>query len=69
MPMLVNRIRTILIALVVAAVNFAAIADTNAVVATAKKCPQTTLACVGVPVSDTAVSRELKEAVVAAEAQ
>ena len=73
MPMLVNRIRTILIALVVAAVNFAAIADTNAVVATAKKCPQTTLACVGVPVSDTAVSMELKaevkEAATAAEAQ
>ena len=73
MPMLVNRIRTILIALVVAAVNFAAIADTNAVVATVEKCPQTTLACVGVPVSDTVVSRELKaelkEAVVAAGAQ
>lgn len=52
---------------------FTAVADTNAVVATAKKCPQPTLAGVGVPVSDTAVSRELKaelkEAATAAEAQ
>ena len=48
---------------------FAVEADSNVVVAT-EKCAQTTPACMGVPVSDTAVSRELKaevkEAVTAA---
>ena len=51
---------------------FAVEADTNVVVAT-EKCAQTTPACMGVPVSDTAVARELKEevkdAATAAEAQ
>ena len=51
---------------------FAVEADTNVVVAT-EKCTQTTPACMGVPVSDAAVARELKaevkEAATAAEAQ
>ena len=55
-----NRMKTILIALVTLAVSLIVLADTNAVVATAEKCQQTALACVGVQVSDTAVSRELK---------
>lgn len=63
---------TIVFVICTAAVS-ATVADTNAVVASAKKCPQPTLAGVGVPVSDAAISRELKaelkEAVVAAEAQ
>lgn len=70
MAMLMRRVRTILIAFAVAAVNFAVIADTNIVVSAAK-CPQATSANVGVLVSDAAVVRELmsevKEAVAAAE--
>lgn len=72
MPRLMNRIGTILIAFAVAAVNFAAIADTNAVVA-AEKCTQSATPSAGALVTDTAVSRklkaEVKEAATAAEAQ
>lgn len=73
MAMLMSRIRTISLAFVVATVNLAAVAGTNAAVMAAAKCPQATSANAGVLVSDTAVSRELKaevkEAATAAEAQ
>ena len=66
-----NRMKTILIALATFVVALIVSADTNVVVATAK-CPQATSASVGVPMSDAAVSRELKaglkDAEVAAEA-
>lgn len=72
MPMLMNRIRTIFVAFAVVAVNFAATADTNAVVA-AEKCTQADTPSAGVLVSDAAISRELKtevkEAATAAGAQ
>jgi len=68
-----GKIRTILMALAVSAMSLATMADTNAVVATAEKCPQATSAIESELVSDAVVSRELKaelkEAVVAAEAQ
>ena len=73
MAILMNRARTILIALAVVAVNFAGIADTNTVVMAAAKCPQATSVDERVLVSDVAVSRELKaevkDAATAAEAQ
>ena len=73
MVMLMSRIRTILIAFVGSAVNFAAVADTNTVSAVSEKCPQFASAGAGVPVSDEAISRELKaevkEAAAAAKAE
>ena len=73
MPMLMNRIRTIFVAFAVVAVNFAATADTNAVVA-AEKCTQADTPSAGVLVTDAAILRELKAevkeaATAAAEAQ
>lgn len=72
MAMLMSRIRTISLAFVVATVNLAAVAGTNAAVMAAAKCPQAISVNERVLVSDTAVSRELKaelkEYVVAAEA-
>ena len=66
MPMLVNRIRTILIALVVAAVTFAAVADTNVVVAMTERClpvaSASMVAVAGDMAFDRVVRAELKAA-------
>ncbi len=69
MSFLKSRSRMILIVFAVTAVNFAVVADTNAVVATAEKCPPVasvnvvTMAPVGDTAFDRAVRAELKAAV------
>lgn len=66
MLMLMNRIRAILIALVVAAVTFAAVADTNGVVATTERClpvaSASMVAVTGDMAFDRAVRAEFREA-------